>query len=270
MPKTTQSSGLAGGSLPPWGWGRCQGFTEEAGSRGASEDVAGSFPRGVTERSLGTGLRGGTNTRGLQALASGRPGPLLGKGEAKPGRWGFDPASPCLGDSVATSIPSLTTPLGPHAADRNAEERAAPPALDFAGEQKALWRFPRKRKGGKRPPDAGGRGALIGDLPPWGEADERGESKTRASRTGLGPPAPRRLPRRPPGAALCGRSERVRVGGAQRGPGWPARLASCGHGAGPRPRPSGEGALPPPGNPQPATVPACTVLCDAPLSIKRR
>lgn len=155
----------------------------------------------------GDGAQGRHKHSSTTGRASGRPGPLLGKGEAKPGRWGFDPASPCLGDSVATSIPSLTTPLGPHAADRNAEERAAPPALDFAGEQKALWRFPRKRKGGKRPPDAGGRGILIGDLPPWGEADESISDRPRSS--GPTPPAtatPGRGSVRPQRACPSGRS----------------------------------------------------------------
>lgn len=155
----------------------------------------------------GDGAQGRHKHSWTTGRASGRPGPLLGKGEAKPGRWGFDPASPCLGDSVATSIPSLTTPLGPHAADRNAEERAAPPALDFAGEQKALWRFPRKRKGGKRPPDAGGRGVLIGDLPPWGEADESISDRPRSS--GPTPPAtatPGRGSVRPQRARPSGRS----------------------------------------------------------------
>lgn len=152
---------------------------------------------------------------------------------------GLDPASPCLGDSVATSIPSLTTPLGPHAADWNAEERAAP-ALDFAGEQKALWRFPPKRKGGKRPP-TGGAGASLSGIYPRGERRTRGE---RARREHLGQASVLRPHAAchgdPPGAALCGRSERVRVGGAQRGPGWPAGLrpadAGLAHGRGPAAR----------------------------------
>lgn len=47
--------------------GGCQSFMEEAGIRGASGDVEGSFPPGETEQGLGTGRGGGSNTRRRQA-----------------------------------------------------------------------------------------------------------------------------------------------------------------------------------------------------------